>query len=92
MRQRMRQVAVMTALAVVASGCFGPFNLTRRVYRWNDTVSDDKWVKEGAFLLTGAFLPFYTFAVLGDAVVFNSVEFWGKKNPVNPPEPSQKRR
>jgi hypothetical protein len=32
-----------------------------------------------------AWLPVYGLATLGDAVVFNSIEFWTGDNPVDPP-------
>ena len=73
----------LLAVALFASGCYGPFNLTRRLYRWNGQVGD-KWANEFAFLVL-AWLPVYGLATLGDALIFNSIEFWGGKNPVEPP-------
>jgi hypothetical protein len=70
-------------MALVASGCFGPFNLTRRLYQWNAQVGE-KWEREIVFLLL-ALTPVYSAAVLADAVVFNSMEFWTGRNPVDPP-------
>ena len=71
------------AVALFASGCYGPFNLTRRLYQWNSQVGD-KWEKELVFLLLVA-LPVYGLTTFGDAVVFNSMEFWTGNNPVDPP-------
>jgi hypothetical protein len=31
------------------------------------------------------FIPVYELALLCDGVVFNSIEFWGGKNPIDPP-------
>ena len=78
---RMGIAAVMVGM--VTSGCFGPFNLTRRLYRWNEQVNG-KWEREFMFILL-AWVPVYGLAVLGDGVVFNSMEFWTGKNPVDPP-------
>jgi len=74
---------VAMATALFASGCYGPFNLTRRLYQWNGQING-KWEKEFVFLVL-AYVPVYGLAVLGDAVVFNSMEFWTGNNPVDPP-------
>ena len=73
------------ALALFVSGCYGPFNLTRRLYRWNGQVGTTKWEREFIFVLL-AWLPVYGLSVLGDAIVFNSMEFWTGNNPVEPPD------
>ena len=83
MRQSHRVGAVVLAAGVLLSGCYGPFNLTRRLYQWNSQVGD-KWEKELVFLLLVA-LPVYGLTTFGDAVVFNSMEFWTGNNPVDPP-------
>ncbi len=72
------------ALALFASVCYGPFNLTRRLCNWNGQVGT-KWEKEFVFILL-AWLPVYGLTVLGDGVVFNSMEFWTGNNPVDPPK------
>jgi hypothetical protein len=67
-------------LTVGFAGCYGPFNLTRKLHKWNGTMGS-KWANEAAFLGL-AILPVYFFATLADAVVLNSIEFWSGKNPV----------
>ena len=81
MRHQHRVMVATVALAMMSSGCFGSFNLTRKLYRWNDTVSQDKWIKEMVFLIF-VWVPVYGVVGLGDAVLFNSVEFWSGKNPI----------
>jgi hypothetical protein len=79
-----RRAAVLTLTAgalVSTSGCFGSFNLTRKVYGFNKTVSKDKFVQELVFLGLNV-VPIYGFASLIDAVVANTVEFWTGKNPI----------
>ena len=71
---------VALALAMGLAGCYGPFNLTKKLYRWNGSVGS-KWVNEGVFLGL-VILPGYFLTTLGDAIIFNSIEFWGGKNPV----------
>ncbi len=71
---------VALALLLTGSGCYGPFNLTRRLYHWNQQIGD-KWENELVFLLL--LLP-YGFSSTADAVVFNAMEFWTGNNPVPP--------
>jgi hypothetical protein len=65
---------------VVASGCTGSFQLTRKVYNFHRSQSD-KWMDE-IFFLVVTLLPVYSLASFADAVIFNSIEFWTGKNPV----------
>ena len=74
----------LVALGLLISGCYGPFNLTRRLYDWNGQVGPGKWEKEFVFILL-AWVPVYGLTILGDAIVFNSMEFWTGNNPVDPP-------
>jgi len=79
MQRPHRMAACALAVALVASGCYGPFTLTRKVYNWNGQVSDDRWVVEGVFLIC-SILPVYYIAGAADAIIFNSVEFWTGKS------------
>ena len=83
MLRMLRTVSAVLALGLCVSGCYGPFNLTRRLYQWNGQFAD-KWEKEIVFVLI-AWVPVYGLAVAGDAIVFNSMEFWTGKNPVDAP-------
>ena len=74
-----RMAVVLLAGALMVSGCYGPFTLTKKVHHWNGQVSENKWVVEVVFLLC-AWLPVYGIASLADAVIFNSVEFWTGKS------------
>ncbi|MCX7990907.1 MAG: DUF3332 domain-containing protein [Proteobacteria bacterium] len=61
-------------------GCFGKFNLTRKVYDINSKVSD-KFLRSA---VTWAFIiiPVYGISALLDFVLFNTIEFWTGKNPI----------
>ena len=84
MRQSHRAGMVLLAASVLISGCYGPFNLTRRLYNWNGQAGTTKWEKEFVFLLL-VVLPVYQLSTFGDAIIFNSMEFWTGNNPVDPP-------
>ena len=81
MRRSYRMIAGVLAGGMLLSGCYGPFELTRRVHRWNGQVSDNKWIVEVVFLAL-SWLPVYGIATAADAVIFNSVEFWTGNNPL----------
>jgi len=66
--------------SILLTGCTGPFALTKNLHKWQ-TSSDDKWIDEIAFLGC-VILPVYGLATLGDALIFNSIEFWGGENPI----------
>ena len=77
---RPNRIAVAAlAAGMFVSGCYGPFTLTRKVYRWNGQVSDNKWVVEGVFVIC-YLIPVYGIATAADAIIFNSVEFWTGKS------------
>jgi hypothetical protein len=79
-----RRTAVLAVVALGLAGssaCFGSFNLTRKVYAFNQSVSEDKWVQELVFLAF-AIVPIYEVAGALDALIINSIEFWTGDNPV----------
>ena len=81
MRSTHRFTALLVAGSLALGGCYGPFNLTRKVHQWNGQIGD-KWANEIVFLVL-AWLPVYSIATLADAIVFNSIEFWTGENPVS---------
>ncbi len=75
-----RAVTGLLVASLLLGGCTGSFQMTRKVYNFHRSQTD-KWQDELLFLAV-AILPAYTLATLGDALVFNSIEFWTGKNPV----------
>jgi hypothetical protein len=69
-----------TLLPISTAGCFGQFALTRKVYRFNRELSNDRWVRWIGFLVM-AIVPIYAAAGAVDLVFANSIEFWGGDNP-----------
>ncbi len=77
------KTATLAGLLLVASlttACYGPFNATRNFHQWNGSVSENKWVDEGLFLIPGCIV--YPLCLAGDSLIFNSIEFWGGENPI----------
>jgi hypothetical protein len=84
-----KAIVLITLLSftVLASGCYGGFNLTRSLYKWNGNIeaSKDKQantVVQSLVMVVLVIVPVYGLATLADALVVNSIEFWTGKNPV----------
>lgn len=71
---------IFSFLFSLFTGCYGKFQLTRKVYEINSNVQD-KFLRSA---VTWAFviIPVYGVAALLDFVLFNTVEFWTGKNPI----------
>lgn len=81
MKNKTLMLAVLLAVATLLSGCMGKFLLTTKVYKWNKTVSHERWVNEGVFVAL-LVVPVYNLTLLADGIIFNSVEWWTGRNPV----------
>jgi len=68
-------------LATPVTGCFGRFELTRKIYRFNQTIDNDKWIQWLSFLVLNI-IPVYGMSMLIDLLFANSVQFWTGSNPV----------
>lgn len=79
-RRAVAVLAIAAFVPIATTACFGRFELVRKVYKFNQEVSEDKWVQELAFLVL-AILPVYGLASWIDAIIVNSIEFWTGKNP-----------
>jgi len=58
------------------------------VASWNSELSDSKWINEVVFLGLN-WVPVYPLCLMGDYVIFNSVEFWTGDNPISEPKDFQ---
>lgn len=79
----MKKISICLIFSLLFSfitGCYGKFQLTRKVYEINSQVKD-KFLRSAT---TWAFIiiPVYGVAALLDFVLFNTVEFWTGKNPI----------
>lgn len=80
MKRTISAILAMAIAMVSLQGCYGKMALTRKVYQMNGEISD-KYVRSA---VTWAFIiiPVYGISALADFIVFNTIEFWGGKNPV----------
>lgn len=79
-RRTVLSLAALTA-ATVTTGCFGSFAATNKLWSFNDGISESKWLKWLLFLGL-IILPVYSLFILGDALIFNTIEFFTDKNPL----------
>ena len=81
-RRAHRLLAVLLGGLLVAQvGCIGSFRLTGSLLSWNKQLSN-KFVNELVFVGL-AVMPVYFFSLMGDAFIFNTIEFWGGSNPIS---------
>ena len=74
-------IALLVAAVPSLTGCYGSFRLSTKLHAWNGQVSNKKFVNELVFL-GFTILPAYEICLLGDALIFNSIDFWTGNNPI----------
>ncbi len=81
---RLRKTVALVLLVSVAiafsAGCFGKFQLTRKVYEINQSIQD-KYLRS-AVTWVFVIIPVYGVAGILDFILFNVIEFWSGENPV----------
>lgn len=83
MKSMIKPIVVAVTAGVLLAGCgVGKFSALSKTHGFAMGVSDNKFVKEAAFLGLAAILPVYALAYLADAIVLNSIEFWTGTNPL----------
>lgn len=82
-KSAVKKVAMLTAvvsLTSALSACVGSNAVTDKVMQFNLEVVDNRYARGGVNILL---LPVYALTLAVDVVVFNSLEFWTGKNPLN---------
>lgn len=82
-RRLVRPVAFAAAFGVLGTqtGCFGKFGAVDTLYTWNKGVSGNKFVRWLVFFGL-CVIPVYELFLIGDWLIFNSIEFWFGSNPI----------
>ncbi len=74
-------------LVLTTTSCLGPNRAMNSMNSVNSELTESKWLNELLFII-----PFYwvgQIALLGDVLIFNSIEWWGGDNPISEPRPFQ---
>lgn len=66
----------------VAGGCMGTAGLSGKLRRWNLEATENRWGREGIFFALNV-LWIQRICTILDLFIFNSIEFWSGKNPIN---------
>lgn len=82
-------IAAVLTVAALAPSCLGPDHLYNSVKNWNAELSDKDWIDEIVFLGLW-FIPVYPFALLGDVVIFNTIDYWSGEDTIKDPGPFPK--
>ncbi len=78
-RYNITGVSVLLLVALIGTGCVGRFAAFNKLSDWNQKAHDNKYVNEVIFLALNI-IPVYPIALLADAIVINSIEFWTGDN------------
>jgi len=78
-KPRIAALALLAALS--ATSCIGPNEAFNSLHSWNEEITEDKWARAGIHVAFWV-VPAYPLCLLGDILVFNSIEFWGGQNPI----------
>ena len=78
----MKKILASASAAALLTGCLGQNALFDTVQDWNADATNNKFVNQG---ISFAFwwIPVYGLSLLGDIVIFNSIEFWTGTNPIS---------
>ncbi|MET7028479.1 DUF3332 domain-containing protein [Sediminicola luteus] len=69
------------SLSLLFSSCLGSFNAFNNLKDWNQSASDSKFVNNLIFWGLNI-IPVYGLFFVGDALIFNVIEFWSGSNPI----------
>ncbi|NAY91974.1 DUF3332 family protein [Muricauda sp. JGD-17] len=67
--------------AILFSSCLGSFRAFNNLKDWNQGLTDSKFLDN--LIFWGLWIvPVYELFFLGDAIIFNVIEFWSGSNPI----------
>lgn len=71
---------MIAGMAVLSTGCYGSFAVTKKIYKWNGKVAKEPvpTIVMWAFLI----IPVYGVSGLLDFFILNTLEFWTGSNPL----------
>ena len=78
----MKKAFTSAACAMLLTGCLGQNALFDTVQDWNADATNNKFVNQGISFVFW-WVPVYGLTLLGDVVIFNSIEFWTGTNPIS---------
>ena len=80
-KMKKRIAALVLGVGLLGGSCIGTNAAFNGIHGWNEDLSENKWANAGVHLAF-VIIPVYGLALLGDYVIFNTIEFWGGNNPI----------
>ncbi|WP_224488562.1 DUF3332 domain-containing protein [Robertkochia flava] len=74
-------ICIALASSIMFSSCLGSFSAFNGLKDWNMEISDSKFLNNLVFWALWL-LPVYEIFLIGDVIIFNTLEFWTGNNPV----------
>lgn len=74
-------LSIALASSILFTSCLGQFAAFNKLRDWNDGLTDNKFLDNLIFWALNI-VPVYGLFFLGDAIIFNVIEFWSGSNPV----------
>lgn len=76
-------VALTLGVSTLSTGCMGSWALTKKLYKWNESVTGNKYINNLIFWGL-CFIPVYEICFgFIDLVILNTIEFWSGSNPMS---------
>lgn len=73
-------VILILTIGTLSTGCMGSWVVTKKVYKWNEKATGNKFVDNLIFWILGWIV--YPITLFLDSVVSNLIEFWSGSNPM----------
>ncbi|GAL11366.1 ABC-type multidrug transport system ATPase and permease component [Vibrio astriarenae] len=80
MNNKIIKIGAVAGVVLALSGCVGSNAVTGKLMEFNVKAVDNRYARGGLNMLLA---PVYGITVAADYIVFNSLEFWTGKNPIN---------
>ena len=77
-----KTITALCAAALLSTSCLGPCNAFQSTMSWNSRATENKYLNELIYIPASLV---HGFALFGDVLVFNSIEFWTGDNPISKP-------
>ncbi|KZS38883.1 hypothetical protein AWE51_14985 [Aquimarina aggregata] len=79
----MKKITICLALStsILFTSCLGSFSAFNGLKDWNNDLTDSRFVNNLVFWGLNI-VPVYGLFFLGDAIIFNLIEFWSGSNPL----------
>jgi Domain of unknown function (DUF3332) len=80
MKLKMAVTSLAVSAALLTTGCYGQFALTRKLYTWNGQVTGNKFANSAVMFVLFV-VPVYELLGLGDWLILNTIEVLTGTNP-----------